>query len=50
MKNITTPRTLAECSFTTGYPQTGRRARGALGVVFVLVLFAFIGALLGWGF
>lgn len=52
MKNVTTPRTLAECQFTTGYrsaalPRRFGWADIARGVV-CLGVFALIGVLLAW--
>ena len=48
---MTTPRTLAECRFTTGYRSAKLRSRvlPVAGIVYVLALFAFIGWLLAQG-
>lgn len=53
MKNLTTPRTLAECEFATGYPAipSVRRERWAGALAFVTVFGASIafGVLLAVG-
>lgn len=51
MKNshITTPRTLAECQFTTGYASARRERLIAWGETIAgIAVFAFIGVLLAW--
>lgn len=52
---MTTPRTLSECRFVTGYPIVTHhrrslrdRAAGALYLAVTLALFAGIGVLLAW--
>lgn len=50
--NYTTPRTLADCSFYVGHPETQKawagRIEDALGWIICLSLFAGIGVLLAW--
>jgi hypothetical protein len=41
MKNITTPRTLADCSFTTGYALKPQRSEPRSGWWFVAAVVAF---------
>jgi hypothetical protein len=43
MKNYTTPRTLAQCNFDTGYPSVTVRRRRTVDVLFTVVLFACAG-------
>lgn len=47
--HITTPRTLADCTFTTGYPSARRERLIAFGeAVAGIAVFAAIGVLLAW--
>lgn len=47
--HITTPRTLADCTFTTGYASAKAERRTAvLEAIAAIALFAFIGVLLAW--
>lgn len=47
--HITTPRTLAECTFTTGYPSARQERRTAIiEIVLGVAVFAAIGVLLAW--
>lgn len=49
MKNYQTPRTLAECEFTTGYRGHDAEPRGSWGYAVVTALaFALIGCLLAY--
>ena len=55
MKNITTPRTLADASFTVGHRLADLRPRritwaDVLYAAITLGSFAFMGVLLAWGF
>ena len=43
MKNITTPRTLAQCTFDVGYASVTVRKRRTVDVLFTVVLFACAG-------
>ena len=38
MKNYTTPRTLAQCNFDTGYPSVTVKRRRTVDVLFTVVL------------
>ena len=50
MKNITTPRTLADASFTTGYSRAEIRRTGRAADLVILVLaIGFVGALIFGG-
>lgn len=47
--NITTPRTLADCTFTTGYPSArSERITGWIEAIACIAVFAGIGVLLAW--
>lgn len=52
MKNLTTPRTIAECNFTTGYQQAPAERRITLADVLYGVVcagaFIAIGVMLAW--
>jgi hypothetical protein len=43
VKNYTTPRTLAQCEFVTGYSSVSVRKRRTVDVLFTVVLFACAG-------
>lgn len=48
--HITTPRTLADCTFTTGYASIRQERRErTIEAVLAIVAFAAIGLLLAWG-
>ncbi len=47
--HYTTPRTLADCQFTTGYASAQQERRIAIvEAVAAITIFAFIGVLLAW--
>jgi hypothetical protein len=47
--HYTTPRTLADCTFTTGYASARReKVIGILEAFACVAVFAFIGVLLAW--
>ena len=47
--HTTTPRTMAECTFTTGYPSIRQERRQRfLEAAACVAVFAFIGILLAW--
>jgi len=51
MKNLTTPRTLAECSFPVGYAEARTRRDNVIDVacmVATLLACALIGVMLAW--
>lgn len=50
MKNLKTPRTLAECEFTTGHRQAELQRSGARAeaVVLAIALACLVGFALGW--
>jgi len=51
MKNLKTPRNLADCEFPIGYappPKQINKAQELFEVILTIIIFAGIGALLAW--